>query len=181
MGLFSQLFASAIGGFIAGYFVVVGVKLQFGSQRVSAFRVLMAEVKGNAEVAIGMTRSRTYSPGSFPSGEPDPGWLRHSIWDSQLPYVVQLFDDETLIVVGRAYALLESVPAMVSERRAVGDPRFSRGGWIEDHLSKIQTAFSDADRALENLRKRLAQEATGTWYNRLAPNVRKFGGKAGPK
>jgi hypothetical protein len=69
MGLFSQLFASAIGGFIAGYFVVVGVKLQFGSQSVSALRVLMAEVKGNAEVAIGMTRSRTYSPGSFPLGE----------------------------------------------------------------------------------------------------------------
>ena len=33
-----------------------------------------------------------------------------------------------------------------------------------------------------NLRKRLAQEATGTWHNRLGPDVRRqFGGKAGPK
>jgi hypothetical protein len=162
----SQLFASAIGGFIAGYFVVVGVRLQFRRQSEAALRALMVEVTKNKEVALEMNRSRTPS-GEFQMGNPDPGWLKHSIWDSQLAYVVQLFDAGTLAMVRHAYTLLESVPAMVNERHERGDPRFSHGGWIDAELEKIQTAFSDADQALENLKKRLDREAYGVWHRRL--------------
>jgi hypothetical protein len=62
----------------------------------------MAQVRDNSEVALSLTQSRSYSPESFPLGEPDPGWLKHSVWDSQLPNAVQLFDEATLIIVSHA-------------------------------------------------------------------------------
>jgi len=59
MGFFSQLFASAIGGAIAGYFVVVGVRLQFRRQSEAALRALMVEVTANKEVALEINQNRT--------------------------------------------------------------------------------------------------------------------------
>jgi hypothetical protein len=163
---FSQLFASAIGGAIAGYLVLVGVNLQFRRQSEAALRALKAEVAANKEAAIEMNRNRTPS-GDFKAGHPHPGWLKHSIWDSQLTSFVQLLDAEALIVVRRAYSLLDSVPAMFNERRGPGDPRFSVGGWIDGELVKIETAFCRADQTLENRQERLAQEADGVWLNRV--------------
>lgn len=165
MGFFFQLFASAIGGAIAGYCVVVGVKLQFRRQSEAALRALKVEVAANKEAAFEMNRNRTPS-GDFKAGHPHPGWLKHSIWDAQLTSFVQLLDAETLIGVRQAYSLLESVPAMFNETRGAGEPRFNYAGWIDGELVKIETAFSRADQALTNLQERLAQEADGAWYNR---------------
>jgi hypothetical protein len=111
VGFFFQLFASAIGGAIAGYFVVVDVKLQFRRQSEAGLRALKVEVAADKEAAFEMNRNRTPS-GDFKAGHPHPGWLKHSIWDAQLTSFVQLLDAETLIVVRQAYSLLESVPAM---------------------------------------------------------------------
>jgi hypothetical protein len=78
-----------------------------------------------------------------------------------------LFDDATLIMVRYAYTLLESIPAMVNERRAPGNPQFSHGGWIDAELPQIQKAFFDADRALENLKRQLDQWADHRLDKRL--------------
>jgi hypothetical protein len=178
MQFFSQLFASAIGGAVAGYFVVVGVKLQFRRQGEAALRALMVEVVANKEASLDMTQGRSYSPGEYERGHPDPGWLKHSIWDSQLPFVVQILDEGTLVMVRYAYSLLDSVPAMAIGSDPAYASRFARGGWIDDQLNKIQTAFSDADRALEKLRERLGREADSTWYNRLQKSAAGFLGKS---
>lgn len=119
----------------------------------------MAEVLGNKEAALDMTHSAC--AGTFEAGHADPGWLKHSIWDSQWPYVVQLFDEGTLVVVRNAYSMLDAVPAMIIPQRVFhppGSSRHARSGWIDAHLIKIQTAFQDTDRALDNLRNRLAAE-----------------------
>jgi len=50
-------------------------------------------------------------------------------------------------------------------RPAIRD--FSHGGWIDAELKKIHIAFSDADQALENLQKRLDQEADIVCHRRL--------------
>lgn len=162
---------SVLGGLIAGWFVVVGVKVQFGRQCHAALRALMVEVTANKEAADRMNGDLRTSGKGFVLGNPDPSWLKHSIWDSQLPFVVQLFDEGTLAMVRYAYSLLESVPSMVNEKRALNDPRFNYGGWINTALEDIQRAFSDADRALENLSKRLIQEA---WSNILQQLLRDF-------
>jgi len=94
----------------------------------------------------------------FLLGHPDPAWLKHSIWESQLPYIVQLFDEGTLIVVRYAYSLLHSVPAMISPKPAPMGSPYAYGGWVDEHLNTVRTAFQDADQALENLRKHLASE-----------------------
>ena len=144
---------------IGGVFVLVAVNWQFRQQRKAALRALMVEVSGNKEAAADMTRQKL---GDFEQGRPDPGWLKHSIWDSQLPYVVQLFDEGTLIMVRYAYSLLDAVPAMqIPEhvlRQQPWSSRYARSGWVDEHLIKIRTAFQDADQALENLRKGRASE-----------------------
>jgi hypothetical protein len=108
-----------------------------------------------------MTKNR--KPGTaFQLGSPDPGWLKHSIWDSQLPYVVQLFDVRTLTVVRYAYSLLDAVPAMIIPEnvlRASGSSRYAQGGWIDEHLNKVRDAFMAADKALDNSLKRVDSDA----------------------
>jgi hypothetical protein len=76
---------------------------------------------------------------------------------SQLPYAVQVFDEGTLIIVRRAYALLDAVPGMLIPQgvyRPPGASRYARGGWIDEHVNKLWIAFQDADRALDNVRNR---------------------------
>jgi hypothetical protein len=171
MGFISQLVASGVGGAIGGSFVLWGVKVQSERQSEAALRAVMVEVTANKEAATEMNRSRTPT-GDFVKGKPDPGWLKHSIWDSQLALVVHRFDEGTLTVVRYAYSLLESVPAMVSERRAPGDPLYSHSGWIDETLVKIKEAFDDADRALETLRQCQKRDADGVWYKTFASDVR---------
>ena len=48
-----------------------------------------------------------------------------------------------------------------------GSSRYARSGWIDAHLIKIQTAFQDADRALDNLRNRLVAEMPAQKMKRL--------------
>jgi hypothetical protein len=148
--------ASIIGGLVGGWFVLLGVRSQSRRQSEAAFRALMVEVSNNSEAAADMTRQTS---GAFAPGHPDPGWLKHSIWDSQLPYVVPLFDEGTLIMVRLAYSLLDAVPAMEFPENAQRPSlsRYVRGGWIDAHLVKVRIAFSDADQALKNLRKRRAE------------------------
>jgi hypothetical protein len=173
MGFFSQLIASGIGGAIGGGFVLLGVDAQSQRQSKAALRAIMVEVTANKEAAIEMNQNRT-AVGDFVKGKPDPGWLRHSIWDSQLVYAVQRLDTATLTIVRLAYSLLELVPAMVSERRAPGDPFYSHGGWIDSALKRIEEAFSDAHCALDNLERRMARDEG--WYKKFAADVRtRFG------
>jgi hypothetical protein len=77
--------------------------------------------------------------------------------------VVQLFDEGTLIVVSRAYSLLDAVPAMkISERDILASTqRNARSGWIDQRRTKIHHAFMDADKALENLHNRLPSQTLG--------------------
>jgi hypothetical protein len=129
VGALVQIIASAVGGLIAGYFVVVGVTLQFRRHSKAALCALMAEVADNKDAAADMARSLAGTQ-TFEAGHPDPGWLKHSIWDSQLPYAVQLFDDGAMLMVRRAYSLLDAVPAMVIPQgviRPPGSSCFARG------------------------------------------------------
>jgi hypothetical protein len=45
---------------------------------------------------------------AFAPGHAHPGWFKHSIWDSQLPYVVQVLDEATLLIVRYAYGRVDS-------------------------------------------------------------------------
>ncbi len=144
--------AAVIGGLVAGGFVAVGVEMQFRRQSKAALRALMVEVASNKEAAADMTQNRQPAT-PFVPGRPDPGWLKHSIWDSQLPYVVRLFDENTLILVRHAYSLLDVLPTMISAL-SPQESRYAYSGWMDEHLKNVWIAFSDADEALKNLRKR---------------------------
>jgi hypothetical protein len=151
MGFISQLIASGVGGAIGGSFVLWGVKAQFRRQSDSALGALRVEIDRNVEAAADMTQHHSAS-GGYLGGHADPGWLKHSIWDSQLPFIVQRLDQPTLLIVSRAYATLDAVPAMAV---ANSSRSFARGGWVEAHLAEIHCSFSDAQQALANLENRL--------------------------
>ena len=163
MSFISQLIASGVGGAIGGSFVLWGVKAQFRSQCEATLRALVVEVDGNASAALEMTQARSYAPplGHFEQGHADPSWLKRSVWNSQLPYIVQELDESSLIAVVKAYATLDTVPAMAVP--STNPPKYIRGGWIDDHLNKIQTAFSEAQRALRLRQERAASER---WVDR---------------
>src|SRR5258708_6709661 len=116
MGFVSQLFASAIGGAVGGLFVLLGVNTQFRRQAEAALRALIVEVDSNTRIALQMTEgsAERNKAGAFPQLGPDPGWLKRSVWDSQLPYVVQVLvqDKDTLTLVSDAYGSLDSVSRM---------------------------------------------------------------------
>jgi hypothetical protein len=157
MAFISQLIASGVGGAIGGSFVLWGVKAQFRSQCEAALRALVVEVDGNASAAMEMTQVSSYPPvGRFEQGKADPSWLKNAVWNSQLPYIVKELDEDSLIAVVKAYATLDTVPAMAIP--STNPQRYIRGGWIDDHLNKIQTAFSGAHRALRLRQERAASE-----------------------
>jgi len=108
------VFGSVVGGFVAGVFVVVGVWMQFARQSEAAIRALKVEVSANVDAAKEMAPNVNggLTPDAFHEGSPDPGWLKRAVWDSQLPAIVQALDQPTLMLVSRAYATLEAVPAM---------------------------------------------------------------------
>jgi hypothetical protein len=167
MGFISQLIASGVGGAIGGSFVLWGVKAQFRSQCEAAIRALVVEVDGNASAAMEMTQARSYPPpGRFEQGHADPGWLKHAVWDSQLPHIVKDLDEGALIAVVKAYATLDTVPAMALP--STNPPKYIRGGWIDDHLIKIQTAFSEAQRALRLHQERATSER---WVDRARSSL----------
>jgi hypothetical protein len=156
-----QSVASVISGLVAGGFVVVGVEMQFRRQNKAALRALMSEVADNKEAAADIM-VHSLATTTFAPGHADPGWFKHSIWDSQLPYAVQALDEATLLMVRHAYALLDAVPGMLIPQGVYHPPgtsRYARGAWIDEHLKKISIAFQDADQALENLRKRYGIKA----------------------
>jgi hypothetical protein len=56
---------------------------------------------------------------------------------------------------------LDTVPAMALP--STNPPKYIRGGWIDDHLIKIQTAFSQAQLALRLRQERATSER---WVDR---------------
>lgn len=158
MDIVSAIVGSVIGGIVGGLFVLAAVKFQSRRQGEAALSAVAAEVLSNKEAAIYMTQNR--QPGTaFQPGSPDPGWLKHSIWDSQLPYVVQVLDEGTLLNVRYAYSFLDAVPGMINPNPPPAQrSRYAYGGWIDKHLNKVRDAFMDADKALDNFRERLASE-----------------------
>jgi hypothetical protein len=150
----------------------VGVAIQFRRQSKAALRALMVEVASNKEAAAKMTQNRQPAT-PFVPGRSDPGWLKHSIWDSQLPYVVQLFDEGTLILIRHAYSLLDVLPAMISATSPQKSP-YAYNGWMDEHLKNVWIAFSDADEALKNLRKRSTLESLWARAKALAQWLRSF-------
>jgi hypothetical protein len=110
-----QSIASVISGLVAGGFVVVGVRLQFRRQSEAASRALRVAVSGNKEAAVEMTPEKRQAPTPFEPGRPDPGWLKHSIWDAQFPYVVQLFDEGTLSTSSERCAALSQPQSCFSD------------------------------------------------------------------
>jgi hypothetical protein len=153
-----QVAAAAIGGIVGGLFVLIAVEMQFRRQNKAALRALTSEVTGNKEIAADIMAYLPFNPDTFEPGHADPGWFKHSIWDSQLPYAVQVLDEPTLLIVRHAYGLLDAIPGMLIPRGGLyhppGTSEYARKQWIDDHLKKISIAFQDADQALANLRQR---------------------------
>ncbi len=141
MGFISQLVTSAVGGAIGGSFVVIGVYLQFNRQSEAACRALLLEVRANYEALAEMTK---LSMTGWVAGKANPGWLNHSIWDTQVAYVAKLLDPRTLKLVVQAYATLDAVPDMRMEVARGSGPPYSYGGWIIDHISRAHEAFRQA-------------------------------------
>ena len=81
----------------------------------------------------------------------DPSWLKHTIWNAQMPFFVQLLDDETLRKLVQAYSTLEAVPQMLWRPGPDHDPVYVRGGWIDSHIAKIQSAFLTAGQHMDRL------------------------------
>ena len=157
-----QLLSAAIAGVLGGWFVLLGVNAQFRRQGEAALKALKVEVDSNLEAATDIVGNKR---DVFEVGKPDPGWLKHGIWDSQLPYVAQILDQPTLLLVSRAYGTLSTVPAMEGSaaQRGTSDVRYFRGGWIEISLNEIHVAFSDASQALENFRVKAEATSYRRW------------------
>lgn len=167
-----QLASAAIGGGIGGSFVLWGVNVQFRRQSEAALRAVMVEVDANVRVAkeiVGDQADR-HRRGAFKSGDPDPDWLRRGVWDSQLPYLVQILDHPTLTKVSDAYGALEAVPRMRYVRTDVG-LHFAVSGWIEEHLWKIMHSFCAAQGALQDAEQKVNSKR---WTNRLRSAPRRL-------
>ena len=157
----SQLLASGVGGSIGGSFVPWGVNAQFRQQSESALRALRVEVDGNFKAANDMVWA-TSSAGTvrspFTGGKPDPSWLKRSIWDSQLPYLVRLLDEDAVQQTASAYATLEVVSQIPKGvPLSVG---YAHGGWIDLEIIKIRDSFTEAQRALQATENRLSKRWT---------------------
>jgi hypothetical protein len=66
-----------------------------------------------------------------------------------LPFIVQLLSTETLEKVIRAYATLEALPEARQNNVAVGVP-YQHGGWIDQHVMRMDQAFMQAEVALRD-------------------------------
>jgi hypothetical protein len=155
MGFFTQLFTSIAGGGMGGFFVVVGVNIQARRQEDAALRTLLVEVQWNATASDRMV-DQIMDPanaGYFNDGEPDPSYLRRSIWDSQLVNVVNALDVETLTNLMNAYATIEAVPGMrlSPPGSSPNFRRYARGGWIDEKVKAMKTFFNLAGESLRSV------------------------------
>lgn len=160
-----------IGSVVGGSFVLVALVWQFRRQNRAALQALMIEVENNAEIAEQMIADR--GTGRFPDGRPDPGWLKHAIWDSQLPFLVQILDKLTVTAVVEAYGTLEPIPRMLVQG-GVPIPHYSRGGWIEAQIDRIYTSFHAAEGALRDLENQMTSES---WKHRCRLSLEKMRGR----
>jgi len=96
----------------------------------------------NCDVLTEMTKNQ---PGTAPweMGKANPGWLHHSVWDSQLPSIVQVLDQQTVGSIVKAYATLDAIPEM-RLKTGSGVP-YDFGGWIAAHIAKASEAFQEAE------------------------------------
>ena len=166
MSFLAQLVASSVGGAIGGSFVLWGVNAQFRSQSRAACRALLVETKSNSKAAKAMAMKPENVP--WKEGEPNPGWLKSSVWTSQLPYIVQILDQPTLEAVVSAYGTLDVVPEMAIRNMVSPGPSYAYGGWIEKHVRQITIAFDAAEKALD----RLIGEFKPPWYQRRLMAIR---------
>ena len=155
---------------IGGSFVLLGVNSQFRRQSESALRALRVEIDANRLAADLMTQA--WAAGGpkewFEAGKADPSWLRRSIWDSQLPFFVQLVDQETLARLSEAYSTLEAVPGMLANNPNAAHRQYIRGGWIDAHIVKIGGAFLTAQQHLDRVQTRRNSER---WFVRLREHL----------
>ena len=146
MGFMSQFIASVAGGAIGGSFVLWGVNLQSQRQGEAACRALLVEVGANLRALKEMNGRQPVD--SWSMGKPNPGWLTQSVWKSQLPYIVQRIGQETLRLLVEAYGTFDALPDMRALRPSDSSTRYAVGGWIEEHLKRMETAFSPAEEQL---------------------------------
>jgi hypothetical protein len=163
-----------IGSVVGGSFVLVALVWQFRRQNRAALQALMIEVENNAEIAEQMIADR--GTGRFPDGRPDPGWLKHAIWDSQLPFLVQILDKLTITAVVEAYGTLEPIPRMLVQVEVpigipIQQPHYNRGGWIEAQIDRIHTSFHAAEGALRDLENQMMSES---WEHRCWVGLEKM-------
>jgi hypothetical protein len=137
---------SLLSGALGGSFVLIGVRFQSWRQSEAACRALLIEVRGNSK-ALSEMRVRIAQGQGWEPGKANPGWLGRSVWDSQLPFIVQLLSTETLEKVIGAYGTLEALPEARQTNVAVGVP-YQKGGWIDQHVLRMDKAFMHAEAAL---------------------------------
>ena len=157
MGFVSQLIASTLGGAVGGSFVLWGVYAQSQRQSEAALRALRVEISSNESVADQMNQAWAMGiRDRFEHGKANPGWLKRSIWDSQLPFFVPLLNEQTLKSLIEAYATLEAVPQMLWKPNAHEPAQYARAGWVNDHIGRIQGAFRTAGQDMDRLQTRLS-------------------------
>lgn len=157
MAFISQLIASVMGGAVGGSFVLLGVNAQFNRESRAALRALIIEVDSNAKVAREMTRgtAERQKANAFPQWGPDPGWLKRSVWESQLSYVVQIVDPDTLQSVSDAYGSLDPISRMFYRFPDQPQGVWMVGGWVNSSLDRIEASFRSASQALHSLQETL--------------------------
>lgn len=67
-----------------------------------------------------------------------------SLWDSQLPFIVQLLSTETLEEGCRGLCTLEGLPEARQNNVTVGVP-YQHGGWITQYIVHMDQAFMQAE------------------------------------
>jgi hypothetical protein len=173
VGFLSQLISSVLGGAVGGSFVLFGVNAQFDRQSRAALRALIIEVDSNAIIALQMTQgtAERQNAGAFPQLGPDPGWLKSSIWDSQLPFLVQALNPDALRLASDAYGSLAPISRMFYRFPDKPQANWVVGPSVDECLFRIERSFRSTSEALHSLERTLDSEQ---WKRRIRTTFENF-------
>lgn len=130
--------------------------------------LLLVEVQQNLVALSQMDKQvRDLQLTNWDPKEADPGSLKHNVWDTELPHIINALsrDQYTFAMLMNAYMSLTAEPRMrLPEGQMKGNRRYAWGGWISEQIKYMRIAFEDAHRELEKTHARLLKRS---WLNRI--------------
>src|SRR5712692_2462639 len=129
-------------------------------------------MRANCNALVEMIKSPSSS--GWNAGRPNPGWLHRSIWDTQVPYVVQVLDSRTLKLVVEAYASIDSVPLMRLASHTGLAVQYANGAWVDDYFKQAYEAFRPANDYLGDFVAELDRQASWPPLEKVRKRIRQF-------